>query len=53
MDKVRGGMKEVIYKKKKKSRRKYRTLWYTAIDREIRRCCTATNDRGRAIRKKA
>lgn len=54
MDMVRGGMKEVIfYKKEKKSGRKYRTIWYTPIDRERRRCCTINNDRDRAIREKA
>jgi len=37
MDRVIGGMKEVIYKKEKKNRKKYRTLWYTTIDRERKR----------------
>jgi len=51
MDRVIDGMK-IIYKKEKKSRRNYRTLWYTIIDRE-RRCCTINNDRDRAIRDEA
>jgi len=34
MNRVRSGMKEVIYEKEKKSRIKDRTLWYTIIDRE-------------------
>jgi len=49
MDRVRGGMK-VIYKKEKTSRRKYRTLWYTTIDRERKTCCNFNNYRDKAIR---
>jgi len=52
MDRVRGGMKEIIYKKEKKSRRKYRPLWYTTIEGEIGRCCTINDDSDRAIREK-
>lgn len=53
MDRVRGRMKEGIYKKEKKSKRQFRILWYTTKDGERRKCCTINNVRDRAIREKA
>ena len=53
MDRVRRGLKEVIYKEEKKSWRYNRALRNTTRDRKRSRCCAVNNNRDKAIREKA
>ena len=53
MNRVRRGLKKIIYEKKKESRRYNRTLRNTTRDRKRGRCCAVNNNRDKAVGDKA
>jgi len=53
MNRVRRGLKEVIYEKEKESRGYNRTLRNTTRNRKRGRCCAVNNNRDKAVGEKA